>query len=330
MGYSYKSMSSLKNLYDGLRRSGAEHPVLRHVLILLLCVAAVLLLILILPISDVMRGQILNLLGIVITAVIALSSTTFVANAMAGILLTLIKSYRIGDFIRINDQFGRVTVRGLFHTEIQTEDRDLTTFPNLYLATNPLTVVSASGTVISTVLSLGYDLPHSRVETLLLQAAGEAGLEEPFVQVIELGDFSITYKVSGFLSEVKGLLSAKSRFKKQVLDVLHGNGVEIASPTIMNQRPVPSDMQFIPEMIEVNPRPAVDQEAIPEDVMFEKADDAEKMELLMKQEKQLGETIAALKKQSETSEQKQQLAGLEAELGDILQQIAQLGEEKSK
>ncbi|MGI9295084.1 MAG: mechanosensitive ion channel domain-containing protein, partial [Pseudomonadales bacterium] len=117
-------MNPLKNLSDSLRRSGREHPILRHVLILLLCIAAVLLLILVFPMSDVMRGQILNLLGIVITAVIALSSTTFVANAMAGILLTLIKSYRIGDFIRIGEQFGRVTERGLFHTEIQTEDRD--------------------------------------------------------------------------------------------------------------------------------------------------------------------------------------------------------------
>ena len=319
-------MNPLKNLSDSLRRSGREHPILRHVLILLLCVAAILLLILILPMSDVMRGQILNLLGIVITAVIALSSTTFVANAMAGILLTLIKSYSIGDFIRIGEQFGRVTERGLFHTEIQTEDRDLTTFPNLYLATNPLTVVSASGTVISTVLSLGYDLPHSRVETLLLQAATEAGLEEPFVQVTELGDFAVTYKACGFLREVKQLLSAKSLFKKKVLDVLHSNGVEIASPTIMNQRPIGSDVQFIPEAIEMSPRPVSDQDPTPENVMFDKAEVAEKMELLIEQEKQLEENIAALKKEKESPDREQQLGTLEAELNEVLQQIAELGE----
>lgn len=319
-------MNPLKNLFESLHRSGREHPILRHVLILLLCVAAVLLLILIVPISDVTRGQILNLLGIVITAVIALSSTTFVANAMAGILLTLIKSYRIGDFIRIGDQFGRVTERGLFHTEIQTEDRDLTTFPNLYLATNPLTVVSGSGTVISTVLSLGYDLPHSRVETLLLQAANEAGLQEPFVQVTELGDFAVTYKACGFLREVKQLLSAKSLFKKKVLDVLHSNGVEIASPTIMNQRPIGSDVQFIPEAVEMSPRPMSVQDSTPENVMFDKADVAEKMELLIAQEKQLGEKIEALKKEAESPEREQQLGALESELGEALQQIAELGE----
>lgn len=324
-------MDSLKNSFASLRRlfePGREHPILRHVLILLLCVAAVLLLVILLPISEVTRGQILSLLGIVITAVIALSSTTFVANAMAGILLTLIKSYRIGDFIRIGEQFGRVTERGLFHTEIQTEDRDLTTFPNLYLATNPLTVISASGTVISTILSLGYDLPHSRVEPLLLQAATEAGLEEPFVQVTELGDFAVTYKACGFLREVKQLLSAKSLFKKKVLDVLHRNGVEIASPTIMNQRRIEGDVQLIPEQIEVNPRPSSDQNAVPEDVMFDKAEAAEQMELLIEQEKQLEGKIGALKKQAESPGREQQLGALESELGEVLQQIAELGEVK--
>ncbi len=317
-------MNSFAKLFESLQRSGSEHPILRHMLILLLCIAAVLLLILSVPISDVMRGQILNLLGIVITAVIALSSTTFVANAMAGVLLTLIKSYRIGDFIRIGEQFGRVTERGLFHTEIQTEDRDLTTFPNLYLVSNPLTVVSASGTVISTVLSLGYDLPHSRVETLLLQAASEAGLEEPFVQVTELGDFAVTYKASGFLREVKQLLSAKSLFKKKVLDILHGNGVEIASPTIMNQRPIDRELQFIPEVVKESPQPEADQDSSPETVMFDKADVAEEIELLAAQQKKLEETIAAQKKQSSSAEQKQQLAQLQSELSMVQQKITQL------
>ena len=44
--------------------------------------------------------------------------------------------------------FGRVTERGLFHTEIQTEDRDLVTLPNLYLVTNPVKVVRTFLTVL--------------------------------------------------------------------------------------------------------------------------------------------------------------------------------------
>jgi len=49
--------------------------------------------------------------------------------------------------LRVWDPFGRVSERGFFYTEIQTEDRNLATLPNLYLVTNPITVVHVSGTV---------------------------------------------------------------------------------------------------------------------------------------------------------------------------------------
>ena len=54
--------------------------------------------------------------------------------------------------------------------------------------------------------------------------------------VISLDDFSVLYRVSGFLAEVKNLITVKSTLKKRVLDVLHENGVEIVSPAFMNQR----------------------------------------------------------------------------------------------
>ena len=62
--------------------------------------------------GDTSRGQLLALLGLALTAVIALSSTTFVANAMAGLMLRSVKSFRPGDFIRVGEQSGRVTERG--------------------------------------------------------------------------------------------------------------------------------------------------------------------------------------------------------------------------
>ena len=80
--------------------------------------------------TDSTRGQIITLMGLVITGVIALSSTSFVANIMAGLMLQVVKSFKPGDFVRVGEYFGRVTERGLFHVEIQTEDRDLTTLPN--------------------------------------------------------------------------------------------------------------------------------------------------------------------------------------------------------
>ncbi len=123
-------------------------------------------------------------------------------------MLRLLNSFRPGDVVRVREHFGRVTESGLFHTEIQTEDRDLTTLPNLHLVCNPVPVVHSEGTMISMSVSLGCDVDHRPVENLLREAAKTNGLKDSCVHVMELGDYSVTYRASGFLEEVKQLLTA--------------------------------------------------------------------------------------------------------------------------
>mgnify|MGYP000194489809 CR=1 FL=1 len=228
-----------------------------------------------LPVSDSMKGQLFNLLGIALTATIALSSTTFVGNAMAGFMLRAIDAIRPGDFLKVGEHVGRVSEQGILHTEIQTEDRDLTTLPNLYLVTSAVTVVRSSGTIISATVSLGYDISRTKVEILLLEAGERAGLKEPFVQVLELGDFSVNYRIAGFLEEVKYLISFRSKLRGHMLDVLHENQVEIVSPNFMNQRVYPVDKSFIP-------RPSKSKVEVetkaPEDLIFDKADEAQSVD----------------------------------------------------
>ena len=274
------------------RNQAGELPVVRQVILLLSTAAGILLVIFVLPISETSRGQILSLLGIVITAVIALSSTTFVANIMAGLMLRAVNSFHPGDFILCQDMFGRVTERGLFHTEIQTEDRDPATVPNLFLVTNPVTVVHDSGTIISATLSLGYDLSHRHVEELLIQAAEDAGLSDAFVLVGELGDFSVSYRVGGFFDDVSKLLTAKSNLRKKILSVLHKNGVEIVSPNFMNQRVLPEGLQMIPKgYLEDTP---ASEGTSAEEIIFDKADSAAEKESLKQEQVDLKNRMAEI------------------------------------
>ena len=119
---------------------GEESRFPRRILMFFLTAFALVIVLILLPLGDNTRNQLFSLLGLLLTAVIALSSTTFVGNAVAGMMMRAVGSFRPGDFIRVGDHFGRVTERGLFHAEIQTEDRDLTTIPNLYLVSHPISV----------------------------------------------------------------------------------------------------------------------------------------------------------------------------------------------
>ncbi len=279
-----------------LRAEGAEGVtrVRKQSVMLALTLIGVIIIVLTLPVEETTEGQLLTLIGLAITAALTLASTTFIGNMMAGLMLRSVDNIRLGDFIKIEKHFGRVTERGLFHIEIQTEDRDLCTLPNLYVATTPTKVVSASGTIVSATVSLGYDTHHAKVEELLLQATEAAGLTDGFVQIVELGDFSITYRTAGFLPQVKHLLSARSDLRRAMLDVLHGGGVEVVSPTLMFQRPMSPEERVIPDE-EHQPHPKASNGAKPEELMFDKAEEAEKIETLREKRTAAEESIVSLK-----------------------------------
>jgi len=116
--------------------------------------AGFILLIFVLP-DGVDRNLALSAIGLVVTGALAISSQSIIANGMAGIMLRIIKNFRPGDFIEVGDNRGRVSEMGLFHTEIQSPDRDLITLPNALMVTEPVRVMRSSGTIVSVTIGLG-------------------------------------------------------------------------------------------------------------------------------------------------------------------------------
>jgi small-conductance mechanosensitive channel len=215
------------------------------------------------------KGQVITFFGVVVAAVFTLSSTSFASNAIAGVMLRGVRSYKLGDWIEVGDQLGRVTQRGLVHTEIETDNSDLTTIPNLYLVTHPFTVIPGEGTIVSATVSIGYYEPHWRIEPLLKEAGGEVGLEQPFCQIVELGDYSVTYRAAGMLRDVRALLTTRSRLRRQILVALHGAGIEITSPLVVARRPLREGERLVPDH-PIPPAGVVEDADLPERVIFER------------------------------------------------------------
>lgn len=275
------------------RKKHRDMSLLRQSIKLGLLFTGVLVLVLVLPIDETTQGQLIAVLGLIITAVLTLSSTTFVSNGLAGVMLRSVENFKPGDFLRVGDDFGRVTERGLLHTEIQTEDGDLTTLPNMHLISMPYTIVRSTGTIVSATVSLGYDVSRSDIEDALLVAAGDAQLEQPFVQVMDLQDYSVVYRVAGFLTEPKQLLSSRSSLRKRILDTLHRRGIEIVSPSFMNQRRIDEHPPFIPLIVE-RAGQADKGAGIPEDKIFDKAEMAQAMEELREEKHSLKKRLSEL------------------------------------
>lgn len=224
-----------------------------------------------------------------------------------------INNYKPGDFISVESYFGRITERGLFHTEIQTEDRDLTTIPNLFLATNPVKVMRSTGTFISGIVSLGYEVHRTKIEKTLIAAAKEAGLKDPFVRITELGDFSVVYKVFGLVADIKTVLSAKSRLNSAMLDALHDAGIEIVSPNFVNQNQLAgTGAVFIPK----KPRKVEDvkQSDLPEAKIFDKAEEAETIEKKKDKITEIDKKLVELEAKAKTDVSAEEKEKLKAEV----------------
>ena len=323
----------------------------RKIILLVLYVMGVIIIASALPVTESTRNQVISLIGILLSGVLAFASTSIVANIMAGVVMRFTQPFLLGDFIRVENFFGRVTEKGVFDTEIQTEQRELISFTNSYLMLHPIQVVRSSGTIISASLSLGYDLHHSRIEPLLIKAAELSDLEGPFVQILELGDHAITYRISGLLTEVKSMISSRSTLYANILDCLHEENIEIVSPGFMNQRKLADDAVMLPEKTFTQTVPtetklpkktpakkkaaktsvktatktamaskAVNEAPKPEDIIFDKAEEAVVKE---QTEKQLLEKIAKLELKLKEAEgdakqaTKDKIAGLQEQIANL-------------
>ena len=254
---------------------GSESKLPRQITLLLLTILSLILVVIAAPLPDTTRDQILTLMGIALSAAIALSSTSFVTNFMAAIMLRVTRPFKVGDFIKVGELFGRVSERGLFDTEIQTENRELIAIPNATFITQPVTVARSSGVIVSTALSLGYEVSFAQVEPLMLEAASASGLSDPYVHIVGLGDFSISYRVCGLLTDLASILTARSELHRQLLLKLHGAGVEIVSPTITRHINQSGDEKIIPVSNYAGPRENTVQA---EEIVFDKANEVSKLE----------------------------------------------------
>ncbi|MDD3824231.1 MAG: mechanosensitive ion channel family protein [Sphaerochaetaceae bacterium] len=260
------------------KASGKSFPYHRQLVTFTIVLLGVFLAIGLLPIADEVKGQILSVLGILLSAVIALSSTTLVGNAMAGIMLRLMHEFRSGDFIEFDAWVGRVTDFGIFHTEMQLVTRDFVSLPNLMLVQRAVKVTRRGGTFINATVSIGYTVAHQEVEEALCDAATQVGLTDPFVFIEQLLDHAVIYRVFGLLEEFSERLSKTSDLHRAMLDTLHERGIEIASPALSDRRELSSDTPHIP--LRVKKETSEKGTETIERLAFDKADEAESLEQL--------------------------------------------------
>jgi len=291
-------------IFKRLKSASSDGSIVRKSVAFAILLVGGLVFILSLPIDKSLIGQILSFLAIIISAGIALSSTTILGNLIAGFMNNSMNRFRNGDLIKIGDLQGRVTKKSMFHTELQLEDSNFITIPNLYIANHPVKLTRKTNTVIATSVSLGYDVSRVQIEAALKEAALLTGLTDPYVYITSLGDFSVVYKIHGFLEDSNKFFSTQSLLNGKVMDTLHEKGIEIVSPAFMNQRRV-DEKEFVPTKAVEKAVP--ENKSAPEELIFSEAIESGKMEQKKDYLKEVDKKQEALKEELKELTDKQEI-----------------------
>ena len=194
-----------------------------------------------LPNSD---SEIFQGVSVFIGVVVSLGSTSVVGNVMAGLVMTYMRPFRLGDYIRYGDTEGEVVEKSMLVTRIRTRKNEIVTIPNSNMMSSQTSNFTLSaqqyGVIVHTKITIGYDEPWQKIERLLLEAADKTdGIKKhpkPFVRITTLDDFYVEYEINGCTDRAKTLPAVYSTLHQNILDTMHGAGVEIMSPHIEARR----------------------------------------------------------------------------------------------
>jgi small-conductance mechanosensitive channel len=183
---------------------------------------------------------------------LSLGSTSAVSNMVAGVLLTYMRAFKVGDIVTIGDSTGVVTAVSMFVTHVCTFRNEEISIPNGMVLTTHVTNFSNAardkGLILHTAVMIGYDTPWRQVEALLLMAAQRTSglLREPapFVLQTSLDDFCIRYELHVATGEPLKMRRAYSELHANIQDAFNEYGVQIMVPHYEADRSAPT---FVPK-----------------------------------------------------------------------------------
>ena len=177
-------------------------------------------------------------ISVFVGLIISLGSSTVIGNIIAGLVITYMRPFKLGDRIKLNETTGNVIEKTPFVTRLRTPKNEVVTIPNSFIMSSHTVNYSASarqfGLIIHTTVTIGYDAPWRQVHQLLINAArstpGVLAHPKPFVLETELQDYYPCYQINAYIKDADRLAQITSDLHQNIQDTFNEAGVEIMSP----------------------------------------------------------------------------------------------------
>jgi len=141
-------------------------------------------------IASVIGADLTGLVAILAAAgfAIGMALQGSLGNFASGILILTLKPYKIGDWIQLDDKFGRVEEIGIFSTDVLTPGNKILIIPNSMITESVVTNYSERGKIrLELEVTMPYDESFPKVKQIIIDAL----LELPKVVKEPLPDVGI-------------------------------------------------------------------------------------------------------------------------------------------
>ncbi len=157
------------------------------------------------------------------------------SNIAAGVMIVFFRPVKLGDFVEVNGQMGTVKEINLNFIELASVANVQIIIPNSQVWGNTIVNYSAyDSRRAEWVFGVGYGadlkLAEETIRRTILSDPRSRTEPEPFIQVNNLGDFSVDFLVRVWCSSAD-FFQYQADMKRQVKEALDAAGVEIPFPT---------------------------------------------------------------------------------------------------
>jgi small-conductance mechanosensitive channel len=160
------------------------------------------------------------------------------SNVVSGLVMTYMRSFTLGDRVKIGEVTGDIIEKNLLVTRVRTIHNEIISIPNsTVLSSHTINFSSDSqekGLIVHTEVTIGYDAPWRQVHQLLIDAALETNLVEkepmPYVYQTSLEDYYVTYRIHAYTKSPNKQSVIYSHLHANIQDHFNKAGVEIMSP----------------------------------------------------------------------------------------------------
>lgn len=182
--------------------------------------------------SDAFKG-----ISVFLGVLISLGSSSAISNAIAGIVISYMCPFQVGDWIKSGEIIGAVIEKNALVTRLKTINNEDITIPNSAIlsgATMNFTSIGKEiGLALNVQVKVRYDYSDNLVEELLIEAAlktnGISPKPHPYIFQISLSELNAVYELNAYTFHPENMYFIKSDLTKNIQSTFRQANIEIFS-----------------------------------------------------------------------------------------------------